>query len=1643
MEVDSRTSGHKRKGPEPPSPAVPPPSHRRTQIPQNLRKMQNPGSGNCLFHCFAQAETVPGKVRSHRQLRAFIVSHMTKHWNKFKEFWDGLGPDNLPMTGDFSDYVKQVGLDKSWGGYCEIAAYAAATSRPVLVVHARDEMVHAFNPNATQHAVVLYYHNEHYELVLPSDEQLQAIWQNAEEAGLGEKKRSFRGAAKSTSPGLSDFASVRGTIQKTKGKKPSSSVYQTPKANQASPRLSDFATPAKRSARLTDFASERCSGAPTNKRHEFQSSGSRPSVEAFSTKAERKITWSCHICEFSFTGAVKWVCVRRSNHMRYTHPDVPASAFTTVKKRVQVTPVSYEKTDATVTWTCGFCKGTLPSLPKAQLTASIREHLRQCQKAPKDATRNDSIRMLCKKMRMPPEQHRTSILPKLLKLRQMYQDLNKFAKSQGHSLSQVRQQHRHIKSQGGVFLTSQHACSICAGYWTSAKEVREAGPCHGRSSRTTWLDMPGRHKCWRQSPKERQEELSKAWRLSSAERRKLDNAQAKAQANAKKKARRKWPPKAWKRDLTAENVHPHPGPCSHGQWILSWNCHGINNAWKGLNMLRDTGAFPAILCLQEPDFEPRQGLQYLAKLQHLGYKCWTIPAKCTSNGNRVFHRGGLVVAVNQSIRGGVWATLDCQEGYAITLDLESCLLTTVWRRPSEVDGSQFLDYAAPVSEEAQRRQIPSLWIGDWNQPPDHNVFSLSLNSTTLAVTDSDTWIPSRFGGNRCIDYALATCHDFADSPCYSDCKISDHKMFWLRMRLPLFQNDTWNFAWRPKYECPAGLPTEQWQSALAAQWETYTPCFSSNPDQDWYYFHTFAEKASRESLLACGQPVPKFGHARGSLPRVVKSERPQATTFRARKIVNTLGRLYEVKRQLAASQVDPDLLRKLWKTWPPDSNHLWGQWDHAIAELEVILAKQKQQSRNARIAQWRARMRRGGKEVTRWMKPVKPLTPLIVADDPHATVTQTLDHVRQYWQKIWKRDNCIASLPLELNLHAALSGPNSDWMPDAALIHQVARASAGSGAGCDGWSGNEICHWPISAWEHYRCLVLHWSKLNRYPQAWHQVRQVHLRKTDDEVPDGSVPVETMRPIAVESIFLRVVSSAYVKSPQVQEWILSRVPDQCHGSIKQRGVATAWRQLNEAFERKEVLVSLDFSKCFDYVHPSLAIQNMHKQGLPDEWARILLAVWGHQVRWLCLGRNVHPTPEHVHTSMPQGDAFAPIALILLLAKPCQDVSDLPRVRQVAYVDDRAIAAPSVQTLLAGIDRWRSWSAKLGLKENVQKMQFVACAGRHKQELVDLGYGEHVRPSAKILGIDFRESVQVESNSLQKRLCQAVQVAHRLCLIPVPRAQKMQLYRSRVVSLATWGGWFDTLPSDVLPKLRRAWHSAASLQQQASRPLFNLLSGHGHNAEFWATVSSIRTMRQVQVPWRQAARPGGWQDFICAQMSKMQWHSRGQWVFAHAELGQVDLSNQDQADLSDHQVRESLRRSQWDDWKKQNRRDSHLLRPDVSYCEIQVTAARKMFSCTTTGHERAVMLGAALSSACYDRMRKQEIRQTCPFCCQQIPPVWDHLSWHCTSETLSNGRPDRPVDALQSRLGWPSGGGNQYDVAVLQHLARIRALVRETM
>lgn len=90
--------------------------------------------------------------------------------------------------------------------------------------------------------------------------------------------------------------------------------------------------------------------------------------------------------------------------------------------------------------------------------------------------------------------------------------------------------------------------------------------------------------------------------------------------------------------------------------------------------------------------------------------------------------------------------------------------------------------------------------------------------------------------------------------------------------------------------------------------------------------------------------------------------------------------------------------------------------------------------------------------------------------------------------------------------------------------------------------------------------------------------------------------------------------------------------------------------------------------------------------------------------------------------------------------------------------------------------------------------------------------------------------------------------------------------------------------------------------------------------------------------------------------------------------------------------------------------------------------------TTRHGRAALIGIAV----YAGIRKARVSQPCPFCHAEVPPVWEHLVWHCVDPVLAQGRPEPPLDEVL--------GGRQIAAAPVLRVGThvpMRACVREVV
>lgn len=112
-----------------------------------------------------------------------------------------------------------------------------------------------------------------------------------------------------------------------------------------------------------------------------------------------------------------------------------------------------------------------------------------------------------------------------------------------------------------------------------------------------------------------------------------------------------------------------------------------------------------------------------------------------------------------------------------------------------------------------------------------------------------------------------------------------------------------------------------------------------------------------------------------------------------------------------------------------------------------------------------------------------------------------------------------------------------DWRLTPDELLQAARVAEGA-AGPDGWSAAEITHLPRTAWEIFLALWERWTARNQYPEAWRHIRMSMIPKVSH---DGHINASDMRPISVQCVFSRLISTVIAKRQSTREWILQHGP----------------------------------------------------------------------------------------------------------------------------------------------------------------------------------------------------------------------------------------------------------------------------------------------------------------------------------------------------------------------------------------------------------------------------------------------------------------------------------------------------------------------
>ena len=714
-------------------------------------------------------------------------------------------------------------------------------------------------------------------------------------------------------------------------------------------------------------------------------------------------------------------------------------------------------------------------------------------------------------------------------------------------------------------------------------------------------------------------------------------------------------------------------------------------------------------------------------------------------------------------------------------------------------------------------------------------------------------------GKRCIDYFLSdTFHGTPESPAIV---LSDHKVQELKLEFsaPAMQS----FQLRPCPQLPAYQgDSKDWQTTVSEVWQRHKQSLPTSWAQDlngdWnalakVYFETLVSthrqlnpdvlQDTPASLLRRGKPVTVEFSTQDRLRRLTAGH---MATHRERVLSRLLARLHEVQRfdnLTSKSHVQTKQYMQLWKRirrcphYHPEVGVV-----RNIREIQKQLKQVTDQADHNRFGRWTEKMKQD-KHAYAWLRrdahPVASAIRSSSESTAGVSVQESLKNLKQFWSEVWQR-NIPNSDDFwdELVEHTPQTQPQQSW--PRLTSEQIAKAvskAKGSAAGLDGWRPEELTQFCPDMFSTLATFFEHCENIGRLPDAWLQIRQVHLGKGKSLEKDGSCHANDLRPIAVSSIWWRVLNNTRYQQKETQEWLTSVMPAWVYGGIPGKGAQNALCPLLQAELQSWVLASLDLTKAFDHGGPRLVHKMLLRLGMPPKTANLLLYQWSNQTRYLQLLGETLP-------DLPQGDCWSMIGMTSLLIPITNHILNrFPNtIMTVYYADDRSYASPTPGEALEVANCWDMWTGRIGLVENHQKRQFFHRTQAGRQHLLNLGLSPStVSDTICILGYYLVGNRQRKSAGKETiRLTEAIDRTKRARALPGTKDRLARLLRTGVAPKATWGH-ICRYPTKA--ETKRLWTTAKVIHEwpkQSSMPLVKLTVGHWWDLGFHATCTTLRML-----------------------------------------------------------------------------------------------------------------------------------------------------------------------------------------------------------
>ena len=483
-----------------------------------------------------------------------------------------------------------------------------------------------------------------------------------------------------------------------------------------------------------------------------------------------------------------------------------------------------------------------------------------------------------------------------------------------------------------------------------------------------------------------------------------------------------------------------------------------------------------------------------------------------------------------------------------------------------------------------------------------------------------------------------------------------------------------------------------------------------------------------------------------------------------------------------------------------------------------------------------------------------------------------------------------------------------------------------------------------------------------------------------------------------------------------------------------GCEEAATHLQQQFTtRKGVIVTLDYSQCYDRLQVGVATQLLRQMGWPAALVAQMQQVWNTN-RYLQFEKHVHPRVLQ-GKGIPQGCPLAPLCLATVMACGHRGVDQLlqtnfqysPLECQSAttriYMDDRSFVDTDVERAVNRAQAWSQWSAAIGLMENENKVQALGKTKAVQQKVQNMRPEWAQEKTITVLGISIRACRAANTVLEVSRITAAKARARLLATLPVTYHRKLDLYRTFVLPKALYG-WISRFPpKETANQLFNALTMMTSTNRMASPCIRSTLYGGNTHVLPLLGVRLFKRLAKMRSALTWTKQAGTPVKALRDWLQSMGWRELGPWKWGWHNTFRIEAST-NFAEEASHALRHSWRmdvlkkfahgkRHEAAEWRRL--KTPAQMRRDLE--EVDLGAARTLFDKAISPSARAVLLGSVVSPAWLGRSKEGE-NNICPFC--QRVGTWMHMAWQCFHMPRARDlRPrQKPDNWLSCRFGWPT-------------------------